>query len=197
MKPEENKNKRYTYADCISWTEGYRCEIIHGVAQELPPVYTAHAKVCTNLSGLLFSLIEMNDCKCNVYAGIFDVRLPKNGEVAYDKIDTVVQPDICVICDQSKLDDLGCCGAPDMIVEILSPLTCRKDIVEKFTLYEEFGVKEYWVVFPNDKAVTVFLLQPDGKYSEGTTYEIIYGAKKVPVKTLEGLVIDLEELFEL
>ena len=88
----ESGERRYSYADCLSWPEGYCCEIIHGMAQELPPVYTAHARVCSNLLGLLSSLIEMNDCRCKIYAGIFDVRLPKNGDIAYDKIDTVVYP---------------------------------------------------------------------------------------------------------
>ena len=107
MKPLLDLTKHYTYADCLSWPEGYRCEIINGVARELPPVYTAHARVCGNLMYLLYSYVKNYDCKCDVYAGIFDVRLPKNGEIAPDKIDTVVQPDICVICDRSKLDEYG------------------------------------------------------------------------------------------
>jgi len=82
-----------------------------------------------------------------------------------------------------------------LIVEVFSPSTGKRDMNEKFFLYEKSGVSEYWVVYPNDKAVTVFLLK-DGKYNKGTTYDLIIGAKKVPVKTLKGLVIDLEELFE-
>jgi Uma2 family endonuclease len=126
----------------------------------------------------------------------FNVRLPTDGETADDEIYNVVQPDICVICDPAKLDERGCIGAPDLIVEVISFSTSKKDLNQKFFLYEKSGVREYWVVYPNDKAVIVFLLQPDGKYDEGTAYEVINGATQAPVQTLPGLVIDLEELFE-
>jgi len=86
-------------------------------------------------------------------------------------IDTVVQPDICVVCDSSKLDYRGCCGAPDMIVEILSPSTAKRDLNEKFDLYEESGVKEYWIVYPFDREIHVFLLQETGKYGESIVFE--------------------------
>jgi Uma2 family endonuclease len=128
-----------------------------------------------------------------VYHAPFDVRLPKNGETADDKIYTVVQPDICVICDQKKLDEKGCLGAPDLVVEVQSPSTAKHDLNEKFHLYEEAGVKEYWVVFPRDKGLTVFLLQEDGKFDRGTSYEF---EGKVPVSIFKGLEIDLQELFE-
>jgi len=108
----------------------------------------------------------------------------------------VVQPDICVICDPSKLDDKGCIGAPDLIVEVISQSTIKRDLNEKFNLYEAAGVREYWVVYPEEKGVTVFLLQKDGKFDAGTTYQIIYGKTRVPVHTLKGLIINLEELFE-
>jgi len=185
-------NKRYTYADCLSWPEGFRCEIINGVARKLPPVYTAHARVSGNLLFLLYSYIKDSGCKCEIYAGIFDVRFPKNGEVAHDKIDTVVQPDLCIICDRSKLDEYGCCGIPDMIIEILSPATLKNDCIRKFLLYEEYGVKEYWIVHPNDKAVTVFLLQKNGQY-ESALYEL---KGKVPVHVFDNYLIDLDDIFE-
>ena len=185
-------NKRYTYADCLSWPEGFRCEIINGVARELPPVYEAHARVSGNLLYMLYSYIKTNSCKYKVYGGIFDVRLPKNGELAYDKIDTVVQPDLCIICDPSKLDEYGCCGVPDMIIEILSPATIKNDCIRKFLLYEEHGVREYWMVHPNDKAITVFLLQKNGKY-EGFLYEF---KGKAPVHVLDNHLLDLEDIFQ-
>jgi Uma2 family endonuclease len=186
-------NKRYTYADCLSCPEGYRCEIINGVVRELPPVYTAHGKVCGNLMLLLGSCIKNVGRKCKIFGGIFDVRFPKRRETTDDKIDTVVQPDICVICDLSKIDERGCCGAPDMIVEILSPSTYKKDVTEKFALYEEQGVKEYWMVHPEAKAIDVFVLQEDGKYDKGTLYE--WGGK-VPVHVFDGATIDMEDVFE-
>ena len=193
MKPLLEPNRRYTYVDCLSWSEGYRCEIINGVACELPPVYTAHARVCGNLMFLLLSYVKNCGDKSEVLGGIFDVRLPKNGELTYDKIDTVVQPDICVICDLSKLDERGCCGAPDMIAEILSPSTFKRDFTEKFDLYQEHGVKEYWIVHPNDKAINVYLLQENGKYDDGTLYEL---EGKIPVGVFDNYLIDLDDIFE-
>jgi Uma2 family endonuclease len=98
-----------------------------------------------------------------------------------------------VICDPQKLDERGCISAPDLIVEVQSPSTAQHDLVTKFDLYEEAGVREYWIIFPGVKGITVFLLQEDGKYDWGTTYEF---EGKVPVSIFEGLEIDLEELFE-
>jgi Uma2 family endonuclease len=119
--------------------------------------------------------------------------LPLSSETADDKIWDVVQPDICVVCDLSKLDDKGCIGALDMIVEVLSPSTLKYDWNYKFNLYEAAGVKEYWIVDPLAQAVNVFLLQPDGKYDLGTVYSSNQSAL---VHVLEGLAIDLTELFD-
>jgi Uma2 family endonuclease len=105
----------------------------------------------------------------------------------------VVQPDICVVCDIAKLDERGCCGAPDLIVEILSPSTIKKYVTENFTLYEESGVKEYWIVHPGEKAITAFLLQEDGKYDAGTTYEWV---KQIPVHIFDNHPIAMDDIFE-
>ncbi|MDR0724703.1 MAG: Uma2 family endonuclease [Prevotellaceae bacterium] len=94
------------------------------------------------------------------------------------------------MCDLSKLDERGCLGAPDFIAEIQSPSTARYDLIEKFNLYEAVGVREYWVVFL-DEAVQVFLLQPDGKYDNGTLYE----TGKIPVTIFDGIEIDLNDIF--
>ena len=186
-------NKRYTYADYLTWFDGQARELINGFIKLMSPApKRIHAKVSFNISGNLWSILKKNKGKCEVFTAPFDVRLPENGETENSKIDTVVQPDICVVCDLSKLDDNGCCGAPDMIVEILSPSTAKKDMKEKFVLYEEHGVKEYWVVHPNDKAINVFLLQDNGKYDEGTLYET---EGKVPVHTFNDYLIDLEDIF--
>ncbi|GHV65150.1 hypothetical protein FACS1894199_05110 [Bacteroidia bacterium] len=184
----------YTYADYLSWMDDKRRELINGVVYELFSAPTRfHAAVSMNISFFLKLFIKKKKGKCGIYYAPFDVRLPKNGETADDKIYTVVQPDICVVCDPAKLDERGCIGAPDLVVEVQSPSTAKRDLNEKFNLYEEAGVREYWVVFPRDKSLTVFLMQEDGKFSEGTTYE--YDVK-VPVFIFEGLTIDLKELFE-
>jgi len=186
----------YSYADYLTWADDTMREIINGFVYSFSAPFRNHAGATATFFGKVWSYIDRKKGKCKIYTAPFDVRLPMNGETADDKIYNVVQPDICVICDLSKLDKRGCIGAPDLIVEVFSPSTGKRDMNEKFSLYEKAGVSEYWIVYPNDKAVTVFLLQPDGKYDEGATYELINGAKKVPVKTLAGLVMDLEELFE-
>ena len=112
----------------------------------------------------LFSYFKNKDCK--VYAAPFDVRLPDKEEAEDTEIFTVVQPDISVICDRKKLDDRGCVGAPDLIVEILSPSTAAKDLKMKRTLYEQHGVNEYWLLHPIDKIAILYTLMPDGQYGK-------------------------------
>ena len=184
----------YTYADYLSWMDEQRRELINGVAYKLMSAPSRfHAQISSELLAIFKWFVKKRKGKCKVYHAPFDVRLPKNGETANEQIDTVVQPDICVICDESKLDDAGCIGAPDLIVEVQSPSTAKRDLREKFDLYEQSGVKEYWIVYPNDKGITVYILQENGKYNNGTTYEL---SGKVPVGIFEGLKIDLKELFE-
>ena len=190
------RGKQYSYADYLKWTEDKMYEIINGMVYALSAPVRKHARIVVLLLRRLLPFVGRRKGKCEIYTAPFDVRLPKNGETADDKIYNVVQPDICVICDSSKLDEKGCIGAPDLVVEVISPSTGKKDMNEKFFLYEYSGVREYWVVFPLDSAVTVFLLQANGKYDDGTTYELVKGQTKVPVNILEGLIIDLNELFE-
>jgi Uma2 family endonuclease len=186
-------NKRYTYADYLTWLDDKSRELINGFIRMMSPApRTTHAKVSQRISVHFGLYVMKNKCNCEVFTAPFDVRFPKHGETAYDKIDTVVQPDICIICDLSKIDDRGCCGAPDMIVEILSPSTAKKDMTEKFSLYEESGVKEYWIVHPKDKAINVFLLQEDGEYDIGTLYEL---EGKVPVHIFGDYLIDINDIF--
>ena len=188
--------KRYTYADYLTWMDNVRRELIEGFIKLMPAPRDIHVEVCYNITGNLWSILKKNNGRCKVRPAPFDVRFPKNGETANDKIYNVVQPDICVVCDPAKLDERGCIGAPDLVVEVISPSTGKRDLNEKYFLYEAAGVREYWVVYPEDKAVTVFLLQDDGKFDDGTTYQLIDGKVQVPVHTLEGLMIDLEEIFE-
>jgi len=185
-------NKQYTYADYLTWVDEKARELINGFIKMMSAPKTAHARVCTNISWYLGAILRKHRGKCEVFTAPFDVRLPRNGEKENNKIDTVVQPDICVVCDLSKLDERGCCGAPDMIVEILSPSTYKRDAFDKFVVYEEAGVREYWVVHPKDKAITVYLLQENGKYDNGALYE---WEGKVPVHIFDGNTIDLNDIF--
>jgi Uma2 family endonuclease len=187
-------NKRYTYADYLTWLDDKTRELIHGFIQKMSPApRSEHARISFNLVWLLGYIIKKNKGKCEIFDAPFDVRFPKHGETADNKIDTVVQPDICVICDTSKIDEFGCCGAPDMIVEILSPSTAKKDWNEKFNLYEDAGVREYWIVHPKDRTITVFLLQESGKYNDGAIYE---REAQIPVAIFDNYLIKLSDVFE-
>ena len=191
-------NTRYTYADYLTWLDGEARELIHGFIKKMSPApRLGHARVVKNIYRNFDAVVKRYHGKCEVFFAPFDVRFPKHGETGNDNIDTVVQPDICVVCDESKLDELGCCGAPDMIVEVLSPSTTKKDVTEKFALYEENGVKEYWIVHPKEKAINVFLLQDDGKYNAGVVYELegTTNPLKVPVHVFDDYLIDLNEIF--
>jgi Uma2 family endonuclease len=184
--------KQYTYADYLTWLDDKRRELINGIVRMMSAPLEKHQRTSMNLSLELGVIIKKNNGKCRIYHAPFDVRLPKNGEREDNLIYTVVQPDICIVCDLDKIDEQGCLGAPDFIAEIQSPSTAKYDLNEKFNLYESVGVREYWVVFPLDKAIQVFLLQPDGKYDKGT----LYATGKVPIHIFNGIEIDLNEIFD-
>ena len=187
---------RYTYADYLNWTDNLRRELVDGFVKLMSGPNMIHSKITAAIFGRIWSFIKKRKGKCEILHAPIDVRLPKNRETADNKIYTVVQPDIVVVCDPSKIDKKGIIGAPDLVVEVQSPSTARYVMRTKFDLYEEAGVKEYWVVYPN-AGLTVFLLQENGKYDAGTTYDIVFMPDaKVPVHTIEGLEIGLKELFE-
>ncbi len=162
-------SKTYTYADYLTWEFSERIELIKGWIYKMSP---APRRVHQKVEGNLFLKIGANFeyKKCDVYQSPFDVRLLKNKGQSDKEITTVVQPDICVICDLEKLDDKGCVGAPDLIVEVLSPSTMRKDYYHKFNLYQENGVREYWLVNPEGRSLQIFYLE-NGEYQEFETLE--------------------------
>jgi len=184
--------KRYTYADYLTWLDDKRRELINGIVQLMSP---APRRKHQSISSLLnyFIVNYLKNKKCDVYTAPFDVRLPKNGEKGDDKIYTVVQPDISIICDLEKLDDRGCIGAPDLIVEILSPSTAKKDINDKFILYQECGVKEYWIVNPNDENINVFFLDKKGKYQLVGMYA---GDMDIKVNIFDDFKINAKDIFQ-
>ncbi len=188
--------KRYSYADYRTWTDNKMRELIDGFVSVMSGPNLLHSVSSGNIFGKIWSHIEKRKGKCKIIHAPFDVRLPKNGETADNKIYTVVQPDIIVVCNPEKLDERGCMGAPDLVVEVQSPSTARLDMSKKFDLYEEAGVKEYWVVYPK-AGLTVFLLQENGRYDDGTTYDVAFTPDaKVPVHTIEGLELGLKDLFK-
>ena len=179
------KEQRYTYADYYSWDDGGRWELINGVVYAMSPAPTSgHQAVSSNLHGQLYNFLKGKPSK--VFSAPFDVRLNGFG----DNDEDIVQPDLVVVCDRSKLDDKGCNGAPDMVIEILSPSTASKDRVLKFNLYQRAGVREYWIVDPESKTLSAHVLT-DGRYMTGAYGE----AEGAPVHVLEGCVIDLSDVF--
>ncbi|ATA73743.1 restriction endonuclease [Capnocytophaga sp. H4358] len=154
-------NGVYTYADYLLWRFEERVELLKGKIFKMSPAPSLkHQRISLNIT--LFLGNYFKNQKCQLFVAPFDVRLPKKEEKG-DNIHTVVQPDLCVICDESKLDERGCIGAPDLIIEILSPGNSKKEMKNKFELYQESGVEEYWIVNPTDENILVNVLE-DGKY---------------------------------
>lgn len=194
MKVEEpDLSLSYTYADYLKWNLPEMVELIRGKVYKMSPAPTSrHQTIVVNLVTEIKAFLKKQ--KCKVFVAPFDVRFPRKGKANEDII-TVVQPDICVICDPTKIDTRGCLGAPDWVIEILSKHTSAKDLNEKFEVYEEAGVKEYWVVHPGEQTVLIYTLIESGKY-EGILKPYVR-TDKVQPKTLPGLTIDLTEIFEL
>lgn len=189
--PLLKEQERFTYADYLTWPDNERWELINGVPYAMSP---APSRLHQEISGMIFGAFftYLKGSKCKLYAAPFDVRLPENSQNSDDEIETVVQPDIVVVCDSNKLDERGCYGVPDLVVEILSPGTSKIDINDKFFLYQRFGVKEYWIVYPTDKTVMVFHLNVQGVYGRADMYA---REDKIEVPLLGGLVVDLKEVF--
>lgn len=194
MKVEEpDLSLSYTYADYLKWDLPEMVELIRGKVYKMSPAPTSrHQHISTMLIVSIGSFLKGKRCK--VFAAPFDVRLPRAGQ-SVKEINTVVQPDICIICDPSKIDERGCLGTPDWIIEILSKHTSAKDLNEKFDVYEEAGVKEYWVVHPTEQTVLAYTLNEQGNY-EGLLKPYTR-ADKAQSLTLPGLIINLNEIFEI
>lgn len=185
-------SKHYTYADYLNWKFEETIELIKGKIFKMSP---APGRYHQEISTKLVSRIEyfLGNNGCHIYHAPFDVRLPLPPEYRKnEKIETVVQPDICVVCDEAKLDRKGCLGAPDWIIEIISPGSSKKDTKDKFEIYEAAGVEEYWLVYPSDQNVFVYTLNEAGKYEGHPPYAKV---DKISPKTFPKLVIDLNEVF--
>ena len=182
----------HTYADYLHWHEG-RWEIIAGEIFNMTPAPARlHQKLLGELFFLLQSYLKKKNGGCEVYPAPFDVRLGAVADEVDDAIDTVVQPDIVVVCDPKKLDERGCNGAPDLVVEILSPSTAKHDLKTKRQLYEQYGVKEYWLVQPVDQILMVYILDEKGCYNKAD----IYGTDdELQTDLFADFVLKMNELF--
>lgn len=187
----EKLDERFTYGQYYQWDDGERWELIDGVPYNMTPApVRRHQGILMRVSLVVGNFLAGKPCQ--VYFAPFDVRLPDFSEQDDTDVPTVVQPDLVVVCDEKKLDDCGCRGAPDLVLEILSPSTSRKDIGVKFSLYERHGVREYWIIHPAEESLMVFTIGEDGKYGRPQGY----GRGDFAVSTvLDGFELNLEEVF--
>ncbi len=181
--------EKYSYTDYCNWEAG-RWELIEGVEYDMTPAPSRHhQEISMILSSAFFEVLKGTECK--VYSAPFDVRLAATAEVKDEDVFTVVQPDISVICDHNKLDDRGCNGAPDLIIEILSPSTASKDMKVKRNIYEKFGVKEYWLVHPDEKLIMIYQIGADNQYAKAEIFSEEDIVTSTVVPTLKISLIDL------
>jgi Uma2 family endonuclease len=185
----------YSYADYLTWRINGAVELIKGRIQLMSPAPNVkHQRISWQLGGVLFNYFDGNTC--SAFSAPFDVRLYDRSKsiLANKDITTVVQPDLCVICDNEKLDEQGCNGAPDWIIEILSKGTAKKDVKDKHALYAESGVTEYWLIYPYEEVIHQFVLNDQsGLYHLHNSYA---GDDVVVPYLFPNLAIDLPTLFK-
>jgi Uma2 family endonuclease len=184
----QRDNEYHTYGDYLTWPEDVRYELIDGVAYLMAPAPTVSHQ---DVAGEVFAQVKqaLRGSPCRVLIAPVDVRLPKADE-ADDRIDTVVQPDVFVVCNPAQIRERGVRGAPDWVLEVLSPATAGHDQVVKRRIYERAGVREYWMVHPADRVLTVYRLA-DGAYGKPDT-QLLEGTTAVGV--LPGVVVAWDEL---
>ena len=180
----------YSYADYLTWPMDVVAELIQGklFKKAAAAPNRIHQRVSLKLSVKLYQFLEGKTCQ--VYEAPFDVRFPKDSKEDH-RIFDVVQPDICVVCDPSILDQRGCIGSPDLIVEILSPGNSKLELKQKFDLYESREVKEYWIIQPEHQTMTIYTWV-NGTYLPSllfTTGDVIES------QVVKGFKLDLEEFF--
>lgn len=184
------EKERFTFADVLTWDENERIEIIDGEAVMMAPPTVRHQRISREIFRQLANYLEGK--KCEVFAAPFGVRLFEKDGDRLEDVDTMVEPDISVVCDKNKLDKNGCKGAPDMVIEILSPSTLRHDRLVKLGLYQRAGVREYWIVDPENRAVQVFLQDGNGSLK---IHEEYGPGDVVKVNVLDGCFVELGKVF--
>lgn len=183
-------SKRYTYQDYLNWKFDDIVELIKGKVFRMSPAPNmAHQWVSGSLYVIISNFISGSDCKS--FTTPFDVRLPNSED---DTIDTVVQPDIAVVCNLNKLDYRGCNGAPDWVIEILSKSTSQKDLIDKFELYQAAGIPEYWIIHPTEETVIPYRLDKNGEYQLVRKTPFVNG-ETIDVGIFPELKIVLNDIF--
>lgn len=195
--PVKKTDHKFTYADYYRWPDDERWELIDGVAYNMSPAPgTRHQEISFLLSTEIGIFLKRKSCKA--FSAPFDVFLSDTEDQEISDFTTIVQPDISVICNSDKIGSRGCIGAPDLIIEILSPSTSSKDQNIKYHLYEKSGVLEYWIVDPGNEFIRIFHLGKEGVYDYGTLFSMYDLRDKdttVSSVVLPGFKIDLAELF--
>ncbi|ABP68154.1 protein of unknown function DUF820 [Caldicellulosiruptor saccharolyticus DSM 8903] len=189
---EIQKSNIKTYSNLKEISENKVYTLIDGTLFLHAAPSWQHQKILKNLMLIFGNYLKDKDCE--IFSAPFDVFLEAKDEIDVENATTVVQPDLTIICDKSKLAKTGYIGAPKMIIEITSPSTVRLDRVLKFNKYEEAGVKEYWVVEPENKIITCFVLQSDGRYGRP---KIFSEGDIIKVATFPDLEIHVNEIFEI
>lgn len=183
-------NKIYTYYDYLKFTDDEPVEIIEGRISAMSPAPSImHQKIISKLLIAIGNYIDANNGECEVLPAPLDVLLVNDNEDAKNS-KNIVQPDISVICDKRKLTDKYCIGSPDMIVEVISPYNPSNDYVRKLNIYEQFKVKEYWIINPMEKNILVYTLTDNG-YGAPKIYSF---NDKVKVNIYNDLEIDFKSL---
>jgi Uma2 family endonuclease len=184
--------KQYSYADYLTWQFKERVELIRGWISKMSQApSTGHQSISSVFQGEIYRYLKKSTCK--LFAAPFDVRLIDSKKATNNQqVFTVVQPDICVICDEKKLDERGCIGAPDLIIEIVSPGNSKKEMKTKHELYEENGVREYWIANPLEKNIMLYVL----KAKKNHLKKIYFDDDTIESVLFKGLVIDLKEIFK-
>jgi Uma2 family endonuclease len=187
---EPSPEYSYTYADYLRWHFEERLELFRGKIFRLAAPSRQHQEISGRLYLEIGNYLKKNQCK--VFHAPFDVRLPVQNRKKDHEINTIVQPDICVVCDPSKLDERGCCGAPELVIEILSPGNSQKEAMYKFELYREAGVQEYWIVHPAEQTVIIYSLH-EGRYMGSKPF---VPGETVTSAVLPGLQVPLTDIFQ-
>jgi Uma2 family endonuclease len=185
----QRDTQHHTYGEYLTWSDDNREELIDGVAyvREPPAPSRPHQDL---VGGLYYEVRGALEGKpCHAYIAPFDVRLPKSDEPD-EKIDTVVQPDVLIVCDRHKLDQRGMRGAPDWLAEVLSPSTASHDQIIKVPVYERAGVREVWLIHPTDRILTIYRLE-GGRYGRPTILEL---KGQTPLTAVPGVSVDWDRL---